>query len=116
MPTTYKILGQIAAASAVAATETIYQAGTASGTATQTVISTVTICNRGTASTTYRVAVRPDGTAVNNQHYIAFDSPIAPNDTIALTLGLTLDGADILACYAGNANLTFNAFGAEITA
>jgi hypothetical protein len=116
VPTTYKVLGQIAAASAVAATETIYQAGTATGTATQSVISTVTVCNRGATSTTYRLAVRPDGTAVNNQHYIAYDATIPANDTIALTLGITLDGADILACYAGNASLTFNAYGCEITA
>ena len=116
MPTTYKILGQIAAASAVAATEAIYQAGTASGSALQTVVSTVAVCNRGATSTTYRLAVRPDGTAVNNQHYIVYDATIPANDSVFLTLGLTLDGADILACYAGNANLTFSAYGSEITA
>jgi len=116
MPTTYKVLGQLAAASAVSATETIYQAGTASGTATQTVVSTVSVCNRGTASTVYRLAVRPDGTAVNNQHYLVYDATIPANDSVFLTLGITLDGADILAAYAGNANLTFNAFGSELTA
>lgn len=110
MATTYKILGQIAAASAVAATETIYQAGTAQ----QAVISTVAVCNRGAASTTYRLAVRPDGTAVNNQHYIVYDATIPANDSVFLTIGLTLGSTDILACYAGNANLSFSAFGSEI--
>jgi hypothetical protein len=110
--TTYKILGQLAAASAVTATEAIYTAGTATG--TQSVVSTITVCNRGTASTTYRLAVRPDGTAVANSHYIAYDATIAGNDTVALTLGITMDKSDILGAYAGNANLTFNAFGAEI--
>lgn len=112
MTTTYKVLGQLAAASAT--TESIYTVGTATG--TESVISTVTICNRGTASTTYRLAVRPDGTAVGNQHYIAYDATIGGNDTVALTIGITMNASDILSAYAGNANLTFNAFGAEITA
>jgi hypothetical protein len=110
--TTYKILGQLAAASAVAATEAIYTAGTAIG--TQSIVSTITVCNRGTASTTYRLAVRPDGTAVANSQYIAYDATIPGNDTIALTLGITMDKSDILGAYAGNANLTFSAFGCEI--
>jgi hypothetical protein len=110
--TTYKVLGQLAAASAVAATEAIYTAPSTAG--LQAVISTITVCNRGTAATTYRLAVRPNGTAVANQYYIAFDAPIAGNDTIALTLGVTMDATDTLGAYAGNANLTFNAFGAEI--
>ena len=108
--TTYKILGQLAAASATS--EAFYTVGTATG--TQAVVSTITVCNRGTASTTYRIAVRPDGTAVANSHYIAYDSTIPANDTIALTLGITMDKSDVLSSYAGNANLTFNAFGAEI--
>jgi hypothetical protein len=110
--TTYKLLGQIAAASAVAATEAVYTVGTATG--TQAVVSTITVCNRGTASTTYRIAIRPDGTAVANQQYIAYDATIAGNDTVALTLGLTMDKSDVIGVYAGNANLTFNAFGCEI--
>jgi hypothetical protein len=110
--TTYKTLGQLAAASAVAATEAIYTVGTATG--TQAIVSTITVCNRGTAATTYRLAIRPDGTAVANSHYIAYDASVAANDTVALTLGITMDKSDILGAYAGNANLTFNAFGAEI--
>jgi hypothetical protein len=110
--TTYKTLGQLAAASAVSATEPIYTVGTATG--TQAVVSTITVCNRGTAATVYRLAIRPNGTAVSNSHYIAYDAPIAGNDTIALTLGVTMDASDTLGAYAGNANLTFNAFGAEI--
>jgi hypothetical protein len=33
-----------------------------------------------------------------------------------LTLGLTIDAADVLTVYAGNANLSFSAFGSEVTA
>jgi hypothetical protein len=41
---------------------------------------------------------------------------IPANDTIALTLGITMDGNDVLRCYSSNTDITFQAFGAEITA
>lgn len=110
MATTYKILGQLAAASAITATEAVYTCPAA----TQTIISTMTVCNRSSGTAVYRIAVRPNGTAAAAQHYIAYDSYIAGNDTIALTLGITVDAADIIGAYASNANLTFNCYGAEI--
>lgn len=110
MTTNYKVLGQLAAGSVT--NETLYTVPSA----TETVISTITVCNRGTASASYRIAVRPDGTALGNNHYIAYDATVPGNDAIALTLGLSLNASDVVATYASNANLTFNAFGAEITA
>ena len=77
-------------------------------------ISTVTIANRGTGAATYRVSVRPDGAAQANQHYIAYDATVPANDTIALTLGLTMDAADVVTVYGSTANLSFNVFGQEI--
>jgi hypothetical protein len=108
MTTTYKVLGQIAAGSVT--NETVYTVPSA----TEAVVSTITVCNRGTAAATYRLAVRPDGTALGNLHYIAYDATVPGNDAIALTLGLSLNASDIIATYASNANLTFNVFGAEI--
>jgi hypothetical protein len=108
MTTNYKVLGQLAAGSVT--NETLYTVPSA----TESIISTLTVCNRGTASASYRIAVRPDGTALGNNHYIAYDATIPANDTIALTLGLSLNAADIVATYASNANLTFSAFGCEI--
>jgi hypothetical protein len=110
MATAYKVLGQLAAGSAT--NESLYTVPSA----TETVVSTMTIANRGTVAATYRIAVRPDGTALGNNHYIAYDATVPANDTVALTLGLSLNASDIIATFASNANLTFNAFGAEITA
>ena len=108
MANAYKVLGQIAP-SATTATP-IYTVPSA----TEAVISSVTICNRSTAAT-FRLAVRPDGAGLANQHYIAYDADIAANDTVVLTLGLTLDASDILEAYASSANLSFNAYGTEIS-
>lgn len=109
MPTVYKVLGQ-SAPSATTNTD-VYTVNAA----TQQVISSIIIANRGATSTSFRIAIRPDGAALANQHYIAFDSPISPNDSVALTLGLTIDSSDVITVYAGNANLTFSIFGSEIT-
>lgn len=108
MPTTtYAVLGQTVGTPALT---TLYTAGASE----QAVISTITIANRGTAADTYRIAVRPDGESIANQHYIAYDASCPGNDTIALTLGITLNGNDVVSVYSGTTNLTFNAFGAEI--
>jgi hypothetical protein len=109
MPTNYKILAQAASATA----DTSFYTVPAD---TETVISTFVICNRGTASATYRINTRIDGTATGVTNALAFDSSVPGNDTIALTLGITLNASDQISCMASNTNLTFQAFGAEITA
>lgn len=109
MPQTHKVLGQ-SNPSATTLT-TLYTVPSS----TQTVASTLSICNIGTAATTYRIAVRPAGAAVANQHYLVYDSSIPANDSITLTLGLSLATTDVVSVYAGNANLAFSLYGVEIT-
>jgi len=109
MATAYKVLGQIAP-SATTATA-IYTVPSA----TEAVVSSVTVCNRGGSAGTFRLSVRPDGAALANQHYVVYDTAIAANDTVILTIGLTLDAADVLEAYASSANMSFNAYGSEIS-
>jgi len=103
MAITYKVLGQ-SAPSATTNTD-VYTVGAGK----QTTISTITVCNRGTSSATYRIAVRPNGATIANEHYIAYDAPIGSNDSVTWTIGMTVDAA-----YASTANLSVNIFGAEI--
>lgn len=110
MATAYKILGQ-SAPSATTWT-TLYGPGTG----VQAVISTITICNRSTSARSYRIALRLDNASLANSHYLAYDVAIAANDTTALTLGITMTNADKLDVYGSSADLTFQAFGSEITA
>jgi hypothetical protein len=110
MPTNYKVLGQ-SAPSATTAT-TLYTVPTA----TEAVISTLVVANRAATAATYRIAIRPNAATLASQHYIAYDVTVAASDSITLTLGLTLDTADVITIYASNANLSFSAFGSEITA
>jgi len=109
MATAYKVLGQ-SAPSATTATS-LYTVPSS----TEAVVSTIFVCNRGTTAATYRIAVRPDGDALANEHYIAYDAVLLANDSVAITVGCTLDAADVITIYASTANLSFNAFGSEIS-
>jgi hypothetical protein len=109
MAYTYKVLAQ-SAPGAVTNTD-IYTVG-ANKTA---IISTMTVCNRGTSSATYRIAVRPAGATLANQHYIAYDAVVAGNDTTALTIGLTVSASDVVTIYTSSANISFGLFGSEVS-
>lgn len=80
----------------------------------QVVVSTVVVCNRTGGAITYRVAVRPDGAAIANQHYLLYDAPIPANSTDTFTIGLTADDGDVLTVYASAVGLSVNVFGDEI--
>ena len=110
MPTVYKTLGQSAPS---ATTNTDLYTVPAS---TSAVVSTLVIANRAATAATFRIAIRPAGAAIANQHYIAYDVPVGASDSTTLTLGITLATTDIITVYASTANLSFNAFGSEITA
>jgi len=109
MPTTYKVLGQ---SNPSATTLTSLYTVPSS---TSTVVSTVTIANLANASATFRVAVRPAGTSIANQHYIAYDVTIPALDTLTLTLGITLATTDVISVYASSATVAFAAYGSEIS-
>jgi glucose-6-phosphate dehydrogenase assembly protein OpcA len=109
MPTVYKVLAQSNPAATTATT--LYTAPSS----TSTVVSTITVCNQSSTARTFRIAVRPAGATLAAQHYVAFDTAIAGNDTIALTLGVTLATTDIITVYASTTELSFTAFGSEIS-
>jgi glucose-6-phosphate dehydrogenase assembly protein OpcA len=109
MPTTYKVLGQSNPAATTATT--LYTVPSS----TSTVVSSISICNLASSSATYRIAVRPAGATLANQHYLAYDVTVGASDTTIITVGLTLATTDIITVYSSTANLSFAAFGSEIS-
>jgi hypothetical protein len=109
MATAYKVLGQVEPSA-----NTLTTAYTVPS-STQAVISTIAVCNLGSGPTTYRIAVRPDGETIADKHYIAYDSAIAPQDTIALTIGITLGDTDVVSVESFSGTVSFNLFGSEIS-
>lgn len=107
MAFSYKVLGQVAPS---ATTNTTLYTVPAT---TSTVCSTLVVCNRG-VSTTFRVAVRPAGATIANEHYLTYDTAINQYDTAFLTLGITLATTDVVTVYAGTATVSFSLFGSEI--
>jgi hypothetical protein len=108
MPTIYKVLGQSEPA---ATTNTNLYTVPA---ATTAVCSTLTAVNKAATATTVRIAIRPAGASIADQHYIVYDAALGSYDTLFLTLGITLAATDVVTVYAANGNTTFNLYGSEI--
>jgi len=109
MADTYKTLAQ---SNPLAATLT--DAYTVPG-ATSAVVSTITVANRSATGTAFRISVAIAAAADANEQYIAYDVAIGGNETISLTLGITLAATDKVRVYATLATLSFNIFGVERT-
>jgi hypothetical protein len=107
MPINYKVLGQVAPAAAT--TTTVYTVPAA----TQAVVSTLAVCNRGLGGL-FRLAVRPLGATLTNQHYIIYDNYVNQSDTVFLTLGATMSGTDVLSVFVNTSTFSLTAFGSEI--
>lgn len=102
---TYKVLGQ-SAPSATTAT-TLLTASSA------TIISTLNVANLGGTQDTIRIAVRPAGAALANQHYIAYGVPLAAGAVFSMQGGLTLANTDVVTVYTTTGNSVFSAFGSD---
>jgi hypothetical protein len=109
MPTTYKVLGQVAPSATTATTLYTVPAST------QTVVSTIAVSNQAGSAGSYRIAIRPAGETLAAKHYIAYDSAITANNSTMITIGVTLGATDVITVYASSASMSFNAFGSEIS-
>ena len=109
MATTYKVLGQLnPTANTLSNVYTVPSA-------TQAVISTITVCNQSASNASYSISVSNNGVADNASHYIIRGGVVPAADSIGITLGLTLDATDQVRCNTNSANISFNIFGSEIT-
>jgi hypothetical protein len=109
MPTTYKVLGQSNPAATTATT--LYTVPSA----TQAVVSTIVVANLDSSAATFRIAARVAGATLANSQYVAYNITVGASDSTTITLGLTLGAADVITVYASTANVTFSAFGSEIS-
>lgn len=107
MATTYKILGQQAPSTTGAVLYTVPAAGSA-------VVSTIVVTNIAATAKTFRVLVR-SGSTHGNQNHLAYDTAVPANDSIVMTMGITISGSSQIVVSGSDANVVFNAFGSEIT-
>lgn len=112
MPSVYKILGQDAPA--INTEVDLYIVPLL----TSTVVSSITVANRGTNVATFRVSISQGGGVTVDKDYLYYDVVIGGNDTFIATVGLTLSATDVVrarASGAGGGDLTFQLFGSELT-
>jgi glucose-6-phosphate dehydrogenase assembly protein OpcA len=109
MAIAYRVLGQ---SNPSASTLTTVYTVPAS---TSTIISTVVICNQASTAATFSVAVQVQGSAIATKDYINYQTPIPGNDSITLTLGMTLGNTDVLSVNFSTSTMSVNVFGSEIS-
>lgn len=108
MATTYKVLGQ--SNPAATTLTSLYTAPAA----TEAVVSSIVVANLTATDATFRLAVRPAGASISDEHYIGYDITVGASDSTVLTMGITMEATDVLSVYASTADVTFNAYGSEI--
>ena len=109
MAYSYKVLGQaIPLANANVDLYTV-PAGTSA------IISTVNVCNQTGSNITFRISIRPAGVTGTSKHFIVYDSPLPAQDTMALSLGMSLGNTDVITAFSYQGNVSFAVFGTEIT-
>lgn len=109
MPTNYKVLGQSKPTAATATS--LYTVPSA----TQAVVSTLTVTNITNDATNIRIAIRPAGETLADKHYIAYDNYLNGYSTRTYTIGITLGATDVVTIYDSAGKASFNLFGSEIS-
>jgi hypothetical protein len=109
MAVVYKVLGQ-----ALPAPNVFFDMYAVPSTA-NTIVSTLNVCNQSVSNVTFRVAVRPANATITGKHYIVYDTPLPGQDTMALSLGMSLASTDVLTVLSFQGNVSFSAFGTEIS-
>jgi len=112
MANAYKILGQI---NPTANTQSnVYTVPSS----TSAVVSSIVISNQTATNTTYSLIVVPTASytvPAAPKYFLVRGGCVPPNDVVTLNLGLTLPSATIISANASTSNLSFSAFGVEIS-
>lgn len=109
MATVYKILGQ--SNPALTSSVDLYTVPVGKS----TVCSTLNIANLAATNATFRISVVPSGSSLQAKNYLAYNTVVPANDSISLTIGMTLGQYDKVKVYASSISQSFNLFGTEIS-
>lgn len=107
----YKVLGSVAGSGNISTYSTLYSVPENKS----SVISTITLCNETGSNITYRLGIADSATSPVTGSFLSYGATIAANDTVALTLGLTMQSGKYLRVSCSSASASIIAFGSEIT-
>jgi hypothetical protein len=111
MAVAYKVLGQVLSTGTISTYDTI---GAQVGVGRSWLVSTIAICNQSASAQTYRLAVT-SALSPTTAEFIVFGSSVPANDTVTLTLGITMEAGKYLRCSSSSSSVSFSAFGTEIS-
>ena len=109
MPTIYKILGQ--SNPSASTLTTVYTVPSS----TNAVISTITCANFGGTASNVSLSVHVANAAWAANMQVANNISVGTQNSLALTLGVTLGAGDTLRANCSTANISVNVFGSEIS-
>jgi hypothetical protein len=110
MATTYKRSG-VQGTAAVTTYATLYQVPAS----TQSVLSTIAICNTAGSSGTYRIGFATSATDPVAADWLVYGGTVPANDTVFLTVGVSLAAGTFIRVSSSANTMTFQAFVSEIT-
>ena len=82
---------------------------------TEAVISSLVICNQSSSAITVRIGLDATDGTPGADEFLVYDASVAGNDTVALTLGITMDASKYLRVSSSANTISFSAFLSEIT-
>ena len=83
--------------------------------AASAMLSRIIICNTSAVPTAFRIAIIEPAGSIALDHYIAYDVPIAGNETINFAIGAGMAADTQVWVYNTLATLTFTPCGIEVT-
>ena len=83
--------------------------------ATEAVISSIVITNQSSSAVTVRIGLDTTAGTPGASEWLVYDAAIAGNDTVALTLGVTMDAQKYLRISSSANTCNFSAFLSEIS-
>lgn len=108
MPTSYKLLGQIAPSANILTN--VYSTGSSSA-----IVGTITIHNFSDSNASYSLVVRPIAATLNTEHFIIRGGILPARELITITGAVTMNDNTILVANTGGSSVSFNAYGVEIS-
>ena len=85
------------------------------GASTQAVVSTLLVTNTTSTTATYRIAIMGSAGTPTAADWIVYDSVVAGNDVICLTLGIAMGNNEFIRVSSSANTVTFSAFVSEIS-
>ena len=83
--------------------------------ATEAVISSIVICNQASSDVTVRIGLDTTAGTPSASEFLVYDAVVAGNDTVALTLGITLQASQFIRISSSANTCSFSAFLSEIS-